>query len=392
MALRPLGNELDCNVNDEVQDSADDQQPEASEERSAQLSLGQRLRAERERQGITLDDVMLDTRMPSQHIESIEKDQYDKLPSEGYLKGYIRNYSRYLKLDPDEMLESLGDTGTHEEELVQADVGRNRAAARFFRDFQGVGTIIGIAIFSLVILCGAFAIWWFGFYSPRDGGSSSDSSEQSNHTELESASQSSALSQDNGSAQPVSVDNPTQPDNGPITFTATAELDPSLSNQPNSDDTQFSNESIDLGTNGELSVVSSDSYSPAETTQNSEVSTDRDISQTSGDLENSDGSIGNTLVFEGAESEEEADPVPEHDLVFTFIDDDSYLAVTDSTNSELVRGVQEEGTELTLDGEAPFRINIGNVTAVRMLYQGEEVALDQYTDRASTTASFDFPP
>ena len=382
---------LDSKVNDEVQEKVDDQQPESAGNQSAVRSLGQRLRAERERQEITLDDVMLDTRIPRQHIENIENDQLDSMPSEGYLKGYIRNYSRYLKLDPEEMLGLLGDSGTHEEELVHSDTGKNRAAARFFRDFQGVGTIIGIAIFSLAILCGAFAIWWFGFHSPRDESSSSNSSEQSQHNELESASQSSASFQSNGSAQPASTYTSSSPDNS-LSLPASTVLDQSVSDQSDEDESLMNLDSSTLSSTGETAGDPSDSDDSSEFPLELGSPTIGGDTQPGGNQSGSVGDNGNGLVFEGSEGDVEEESEPEHDLVFTFVDDDSYLAVTDATDSQLVRGVQEQGTEIKLDGEAPFRINIGNVNAVRMLFQGEEVALDQYTDRASTTASFELPP
>ena len=382
---------LDSKVNDEVQEKVDDQQPESVGDQSTERSIGQRFRAERERQEITLDDVMLDTRIPRQHIENIENDQFESMPSEGYLKGYIRNYSRYLKIDPEEMLELLSDSGKHEEELVHSDHGKNRAAARFFRDFQGVGTIIGIAIFSLAILCGAFAIWWFGFHSPRDDGSSSNTSEQSQHNELESASQSDPASQSNGAAQPVPTFTSNSPDDS-LGFPSSTVLDQSVSNQTDEDESLLNLGSSALSSIGETSEGLRDSDGSSEFPLESDSPTIGGDTQTAGDQSGSVGDNGNGLIFEGSEGDVEEETESEHDLIFTFVDDDSYLAVTDATNSQLVRGVQEQGTEIKLDGEAPFRINIGNVNAVRMLFQGEEVALDQYTDRASTTASFELPP
>ena len=61
--------------------------------------LGDILREEREKQNLTIKDVERDTSIRSLYIASIEKGEYDVLPGEVYLKGFIKSYAAYLKLD-----------------------------------------------------------------------------------------------------------------------------------------------------------------------------------------------------------------------------------------------------------------------------------------------------
>jgi len=67
--------------------------------------LGTLLREAREAKGVTLADVQEATRINSRYLEALEESQYDVLPSEVHVRGYLRNYSRYLGLDPKPLLD-----------------------------------------------------------------------------------------------------------------------------------------------------------------------------------------------------------------------------------------------------------------------------------------------
>ena len=67
--------------------------------------LGTLLREAREAKGVTLADVQEATRINSRYIEALEEGQYDILPSEVHVRGYLRNYARYLGLDPKPLLD-----------------------------------------------------------------------------------------------------------------------------------------------------------------------------------------------------------------------------------------------------------------------------------------------
>ena len=54
----------------------------------------------RERQGIPLQEVADKTRINITYLQFIEKDRFDGLPAEVYLKGYLMQYTKVLGLDP----------------------------------------------------------------------------------------------------------------------------------------------------------------------------------------------------------------------------------------------------------------------------------------------------
>jgi len=57
------------------------------------------LREVREKKKLTLLDVEKGTRIRCKFLEAIEADDYTKIPSSAYAKGFVKNYSEYLGLD-----------------------------------------------------------------------------------------------------------------------------------------------------------------------------------------------------------------------------------------------------------------------------------------------------
>ncbi len=68
------------------------------------LKAGERLKEERLRKGITLEEASSATKIRLAFLSSIEKSEYDKLPSVAYAQGFVRNYSRFLGLSDREIL------------------------------------------------------------------------------------------------------------------------------------------------------------------------------------------------------------------------------------------------------------------------------------------------
>lgn len=70
------------------------------EEVESILFSGDVLKQIREKKGIHLHEVALETKIRMEILENIEHERFDALPQEVYLKGHVSNYARYLSLDP----------------------------------------------------------------------------------------------------------------------------------------------------------------------------------------------------------------------------------------------------------------------------------------------------
>lgn len=62
-------------------------------------SIGARLRAERERHGLSREEIADRTKIPERHLISIEDGAYAALPAKTYAVGFVRSYARVLGMD-----------------------------------------------------------------------------------------------------------------------------------------------------------------------------------------------------------------------------------------------------------------------------------------------------
>jgi cytoskeletal protein RodZ len=62
-------------------------------------TVGEQLKAERERLTLSLSDLAAKTRVPMRHLESIEKSDFAALPGSTYTLGFARSYARALDMD-----------------------------------------------------------------------------------------------------------------------------------------------------------------------------------------------------------------------------------------------------------------------------------------------------
>ena len=67
-------------------------------------TLGERLRGIREKAGVSIEEIAKVTKVNKRYLEYIEADNYDELPSDVYVKGFLRNYSNFLGIEADDVL------------------------------------------------------------------------------------------------------------------------------------------------------------------------------------------------------------------------------------------------------------------------------------------------
>ena len=67
-------------------------------------TIGQQLKAARERKGVTASQAAAATHLKVQHVEALEHDDYSRLTVPTYAKGFLKLYAEYLDLDPAPLL------------------------------------------------------------------------------------------------------------------------------------------------------------------------------------------------------------------------------------------------------------------------------------------------
>lgn len=114
-------------------------------------TVGEILKKARIERHFTFEDIEKATRIRKKFLIALEENAWDKLPSLPYIKGFIRNYSLYLGLKPDEMVAIFRRNFTDQEKTGLLPAGLTHPLDEpIFRFTPQIGLIA--AIISFVIL------------------------------------------------------------------------------------------------------------------------------------------------------------------------------------------------------------------------------------------------
>ncbi|MDD4260829.1 MAG: helix-turn-helix domain-containing protein, partial [Syntrophaceticus schinkii] len=68
------------------------------------MKIGEILRTERESRGLSLIDVEEETKIRAKYLQALEEENYDEIPGEAYCMRFLRNYARFLEIDPEPLI------------------------------------------------------------------------------------------------------------------------------------------------------------------------------------------------------------------------------------------------------------------------------------------------
>ncbi len=87
--------------------------------------FGHILREARETKGLTLAQVQEQIRINAGYLEAMESGEYGRLPTPVHARGFLRNYARFLGLDPQPLLDRYQQTLAHPEALPHTGNGND---------------------------------------------------------------------------------------------------------------------------------------------------------------------------------------------------------------------------------------------------------------------------
>ncbi len=120
-------------------------------------TVGERLRAAREARGLTLDDVEAATKIRAEYLDALEHNNVAALPNPVVARGFLRNYARFLDLDPEPLVaELLGDTAT----LVPVPPSIKTLNEPLRRSPVPLGSVVSALIVIFVIAGLSLAAWY----------------------------------------------------------------------------------------------------------------------------------------------------------------------------------------------------------------------------------------
>jgi len=94
------------------------------------FEIGNSLREARLRQGVDFSEIELATKIRAKHLKALEDEEFDVLPAQTYVKGFLRTYAEYLGLDGQLYVDEFNSRfATGEDELnpiARSNVTRHR--------------------------------------------------------------------------------------------------------------------------------------------------------------------------------------------------------------------------------------------------------------------------
>ena len=134
-------------------------------------AFGERLKREREKRKITLDEVAKATKIGARLLQAIEEEKFDQLPGGMFNKAFVRSYARHLGLNEDQAAADYMEAfrARHPEDPLADPEAEGRKileqrAARVQQERRRMKHVSwGKAAVALLLLAFGFAVW--GSYS-----------------------------------------------------------------------------------------------------------------------------------------------------------------------------------------------------------------------------------
>ena len=118
------------------------------------FEIGNSLREARLRQGLEIPRIEADTKIRGKYLRALEEEQFDVLPGDTYVKGFLRTYADYLGLDGQLYLDEFNSRFAAAEEIpfAQSATPRKRRRRRVESNLVVVALAAIVAVTVLVVV------------------------------------------------------------------------------------------------------------------------------------------------------------------------------------------------------------------------------------------------
>jgi cytoskeletal protein RodZ len=114
-------------------------------------TLGQYLRVERELRQMTLSELSQATRIPLRTLQALEDDRSHELPSEVFVKGFLRAYAKAIGVPEIEVLTRFADQGRPSQDPSRTLVANIAPPERGRRFGIAIALVILVILFTLAL-------------------------------------------------------------------------------------------------------------------------------------------------------------------------------------------------------------------------------------------------
>jgi cytoskeleton protein RodZ len=280
------------------------------------VTLGGRLRKAREHLGLTVEEAALKLCLSARQLMALEADDIGALPSPTFTRGFIRNYARLLKLDAEPLLV-----------MYNAMLPQSAAGSSISLHSEGIPILVGnrsswLPYLLASVLLGVAVGGWWAYMDWRENASvQSASAEKSTVAEAPAP-----------AAPEVSV--------------------PAAPVEPQPADTVMAPPS-------EPSAASPVVVPPALPAPAPSAAVAQPIAAPAASVPTQTSASGSRIVMKFTQP--------------------SWVRVSDRDNKVMMHGNQPENTEQVIEGNPPFKVEVGNAAGVQLNYNGQPVDLAPHT-------------
>jgi hypothetical protein len=127
------------------------------------FDLGNSLREARVRQGLDFPHAELATKIRAKYLRALEEEQFDVLPAETYVRGFLRTYADFLGLDGQIYVDEFDSRFVADRfDDAPARPARQRSRDVGFERRAIVLALVGVSVLAALVI----AAWKFGGSSP----------------------------------------------------------------------------------------------------------------------------------------------------------------------------------------------------------------------------------
>ncbi|MDP4028856.1 MAG: DUF4115 domain-containing protein [Gallionella sp.] len=324
---------------------------------SAAISLGTTLREARERLGLSITDVVNQTKLAPRQIEALEAEDYRNLPEMAFVRGFVRSYAKILQLDEQPLLAALPKTSAPTQPLMPDSVEAPFPDAYAPRRQNLVWLAIALLLAVLVV---AFAVWHFTAPPTK-----------LKETQVEMPDPSPE------NMHPVPVQPIFEAGRMPSADAAAPPLPEAARPLVAADKPPASQD------------VPKIPETKAPETKTPETKTP--VTKTS-ETKPPEVEIPEVKIPEAKIPEVKIQPagtpavLPQNAALRLVFGDESWVEIKDKDDKVLLSQVNPSGSELRMNGQSPFALVIGRAASVRLYYRGKQIDLTPHINAATEVA------
>ncbi|RRZ90966.1 cytoskeleton protein RodZ [Erwinia sp. 198] len=314
---------------------------EATQDKSAVNSTGERLRVAREQMGLSQQNVAERLCLKLSTVRDIEEDKAPADLASTFLRGYIRSYARLVHVPEEELLPMMAKQAPVRAAKVEPMQSFSLGKRRKKRD-GWLMIFTWLVLFVVVGLTGAW--WWQNHKAAQD-----DLVSMADQNVSAGSDNSQSIPLNNSGADGVSPAEEAPTQSAPADTAAApdaAATSPAANTSAAATGSAASAANTSAGSSAPVAV--SPSQVPADNGQMPTASAGVSV------------------------------PAAEANALVMNFSKECWLEVSDATGKKLFSGIQRSGGKLSLSGTAPYRLKIGAPGAVQIQYQGQPVDLSRF--------------